>query len=327
MEYNQDVNSCPYAFEPEPLPMLSPSCTDSFSNNVAPIAAQPIKTERFKPTRPTYDFSNDGLLTSLDDFQPTQITSSPIPVIDSQESYTVKPGDSLWIIAKRYHVSTNEIANANGISRDATLRVGQKLIIPNSTNATITTPQAEGAIYTIARGDTLSEIAMRFKVSVDAIKKANNMMNNNIVAGKKIVIPGVTSEQIASTSPFVKSSPSFSVGQEGAYYVQNGDSLSVIAHRFGVSVSNLMAWNNISDARKLRAGQALIVRDPNSPISVEAVPYTTNNWSSTNAEVSYSLPEPVAPSTEEDSMPFDYFADDDLFGTSNEIPLFSFDEE
>lgn len=342
VQYPQET-SCPYVIEQEPVaPMASACCPmanfgnkenkvvqDTFMGSSCSVVSEPVQTGRFKPMRPTYDFSNDGLLTSLDDLEPKKpVSTKDSSGINAQESYTVKSGDSLWVIAKRYNIGTMDLANANGISRDATLKVGQKLVVPirENTNASLSSPAADGGSYTIAKGDTLSEIAMRFKVSVDAIKRANNMQNNNIVAGKKITIPGISSQQIATVTPVAKStSTSMPVSKEGAYHVQNGDSLSVIANRFGVTVADLMTWNNISDAKKLRAGQPIVVKNPNSQVLVEELPFTTNNVESSRND--YNVPENEVSSPEEESLSFDFFADDDLFSTTDEIPVVTVDEE
>lgn len=345
MEYTPEPNVCPYVESAPVAPMAVRSCPtcpikpapivkDNFMEATCTVVNEPVSTARFKPMRPTYDFSNDGLLTSLDDLEPMKpikpIASVPVEsAISHHETYTVKSGDSLWIIAKRYNVGTNEIANANGMNRDATLKVGQKLVIPVKANNNISAsnPTVEGGFYTIAKGDTLSEIAMRFKVPVDALKRANNLQGNNIIAGKKIIIPGVNSEQIAQKSSVVRSTPMFSSSsKEGGYHVQNGDSLSVIANRFGVSVADLMTWNNMSDAKKLRAGQTLIVKDPNQMVAHTA---PSSNFDSSvmkidTINVENEVPAPV---NEEEAVTFDFFADDDLFGTEDEIPVVTFDEE
>ena len=66
----------------------------------------------------------------------------------AQSEHTVRPGQSLARIAHRYHVSVTSLAAANGLSRDAQLRPGQTLRIPE-----------QGTHY-VARGETLASIAL-----------------------------------------------------------------------------------------------------------------------------------------------------------------------
>lgn len=315
---------------------VEPTCTRSLRNqsmdnlksqSIENVRSQSTDNRRFKPTRPCGDFScKEGLLTSLNDIKPQNLSvSSKENSFASQEkSYVVKSGDSLWKVAQQHKISVAELASANSINRDTILKVGQKLIVPVKKN--IVEPTAgsvvEGGTYTIRKGDTLSEIAIRFKVSVDAIKKANNIQNNVIIAGKKINIPGVSSQTIAVAAPVAQSKPAMgSFSKEGTYQVQNGDSLSVIANRFGVTVADLMIWNKMADARKLRAGQALIVANQNKD-AVPMVQASLNaNAPSSIAGFAASSSASAYSSPEEEMAPFDFFEDDDLFDTSDEIPI------
>ena len=100
----------------------------------------------------------------------------PVPGV-----YRVKRGDSLSVIAQRYKVSLAELKSVNGISSD-TIRVGQELIIPG-------VGSAEPEEHTISRGETLSEIAQRYRVSLSSLRQANNLSNDRIMVGQVLKIP------------------------------------------------------------------------------------------------------------------------------------------
>ena len=93
--------------------------------------------------------------------------------------YVVKSGDTLGEIAEKYGVGLSKLKKRNGIG-GSSIRAGQKLHIPtgskNSTN------------YKIRNGDTLSEIATKYRVSVADIQKWNNLNSTRLVAGDKIKI-------------------------------------------------------------------------------------------------------------------------------------------
>lgn len=331
--------TCPKSFKSEDFVgttcsrSLRNQSTDDFKSQpiVETLGSQPTNNCRFKPTRPSKDYSfNEGLLTSVKDIEaPKTCAMSKGNSLGSQEtSYTVKSGDSLWKIAQHQKISVAELASANVINRDAVLKVGQKLTIPVKKNiveiaSDSSASVVEGGTYTIRKGDTLSEIAHRFKVSLEAIKKANGIKNNIIVAGKKIIIPGVNSQAIQVAIPIVQPKSVVSLSKEGTYQVQNGDSLSVIANRFGVTVADLMVWNKMTDAKKLRSGQALIVSNNNKNEVPMVQTAHNNNLSSTKIE----LVKPVSSSNyspiEEEPVSFDFFEDDDLFDISDEIPIVS----
>lgn len=95
----------------------------------------------------------------------------------SNQVYTVKKGDSLYSIAKKYNVSISDILNINSLSSNV-LSIGQKLIVPNNSSFT----------YTVSRGDSLYSIAKKFNTSVDSIKSKNNLKNSTLSIGQVLVI-------------------------------------------------------------------------------------------------------------------------------------------
>lgn len=109
-----------------------------------------------------------------------------IPINNTQEeitpiTYTVKTGDSLYAIARRYNTTVDEIKRINNLTSN-NLSIGQKLLIPNtSSNNTIT--------YTVKSGDSLYAIANRYDTTVNAIKQLNNLTSNNLSIGQQLLIP------------------------------------------------------------------------------------------------------------------------------------------
>jgi N-acetylmuramoyl-L-alanine amidase len=103
--------------------------------------------------------------------------------------YTVQRGDSLSVLAQRFGVSAAALKSANNFSSD-TIRVGQRLTIPGSGSPTMTLmPEAVVSEYKIARGDTLSGIAERYRISLPRLREANNLPNDRIRVGQVLIIP------------------------------------------------------------------------------------------------------------------------------------------
>lgn len=94
--------------------------------------------------------------------------------------YTVKAGDSLWLIAQRYGTTVNAIKEASGLTSDI-LQIGQVLRIPVSEG-----PYVE---YTVRAGDTLWELSLRYSTTVEAIKQANGLTSNVLQIGQVLRIP------------------------------------------------------------------------------------------------------------------------------------------
>ena len=96
-------------------------------------------------------------------------------------THTVRSGDSLWLIAKLYQVTIAQLVKENEIGRRATLRVGQKITVPNAkVNLSIAKVDEPPAVmrkirYRVRNGDSLSRIASKFKIGIPAISNWNDL--------------------------------------------------------------------------------------------------------------------------------------------------------
>ncbi len=100
--------------------------------------------------------------------------------------HTVKSGESLWGIARRYNTSVAMLSRTNDLNASATLRIGQRLSVPGQDS-----PMR--VVYTVRKGDSLSRIAHTYKVSVAQIAQWNNMNQSALLKpGRQLVlhIPG-----------------------------------------------------------------------------------------------------------------------------------------
>ena len=110
----------------------------------------------------------------------------PVSAAPGQSGIThvVQPGDTLFSIARRYGVSMDAIALANGIANPNRIYVGQRLLIPTGG-----TPS--GTVHVVQPGETLISIALRYGVDMWALARANRITDlNRIYVGQRLVIPG-----------------------------------------------------------------------------------------------------------------------------------------
>ena len=145
--------------------------------------------------------------------------------------YTVKKGDSLWLIANKNGVSVDDIKNANNLTSN-TLQIGQILIIPDKKTST------KEITYVVKKGDSLWLIANKYDTTVEKIKSANNLTNNTLQIGQILTIP-------SSTEFFT-------------YTVKKGDNLWLIAKNYNTTVDNIKKLNNLT-SNTLQIGQKLIL--------------------------------------------------------------------
>ena len=102
--------------------------------------------------------------------------------------YTVKSGDNLYSIAKKYNTNASAIMLLNNLPNN-NLSIGQKLKIPKTITMTQTKPSTPSTnTYTVKSGDNLYSIARKFNTTVDAIKRKNNLTSNNLSIGQKLII-------------------------------------------------------------------------------------------------------------------------------------------
>ena len=157
-------------------------------------------------------------------------------------TYTVQPGDTLWLIASRLGTTVDAIARANNIANPNLITVGQVLNIPE------VTPPA-GQVYTVRPGDTIWLIATRFGVTPQAIISANQLTRPDLIhPGQQLVIP------VPPVPPG---------GQ--VYIVQPGDSVWGIARRFGVTPQAIISANQLASPNLIYPGQRLVIPPPAPP--------------------------------------------------------------
>ncbi|MGB7564825.1 MAG: LysM peptidoglycan-binding domain-containing protein [Prochlorococcaceae cyanobacterium] len=173
-------------------------------------------------------------------------------------SYTVKPGETLSELAERYGVTVERLLKLNGLKDANSLQAGRKLVVPGLGTGEASRSQSGrggGGGYTVKEGDTLSELAERFGVSVERLKQLNGLKSaNDLQAGSQLVVPGAAGGGGSS-----RTKASSRAGGTGTYTVQRGDTLTVLAERYGVSVDRLIQLNGLKSADDLQAGSQLVV--------------------------------------------------------------------
>ncbi|QPL51401.1 MULTISPECIES: lytic transglycosylase [Alteromonas] len=176
--------------------------------------------------------------------------------------YTVKSGDSLSEIASKYHTTVNVVKQVNELKSN-TIRVGQAIMVPVALKALDAYSLSQGErlaatqntkrsahkiTHTVKSGDTLWDIARKYKVSTKKLASWNGMAPNDMLKlGKTLVV--------WQDAPASKNSDA--IIKQLTYTVRNGDSLSRIASKFNVRINDISKWNNINSKRYLQPGQKL----------------------------------------------------------------------
>ncbi|HCQ61102.1 MAG TPA: lytic transglycosylase, partial [Acinetobacter nosocomialis] len=194
-----------------------------------------------------------GNRTSAKAEQPKAVQASTRRI--ATKSYTVKRGEYLKLIADRYALSNQELAELTpGLSAGSNLMVGQKINVPAKevTVDEVDDNKASGKYeklaagpsyktesYKVQRGDTLSSIAIKSKISLAELAELNNLKaNSHVQLGQNLKVPA-------------------GVSVPDHYVVQSGDSLHAIAAKYNLQTSYLADLNGLSRTAGVRAGQRL----------------------------------------------------------------------
>ncbi|MDR1595514.1 MAG: LysM peptidoglycan-binding domain-containing protein [Puniceicoccales bacterium] len=184
-------------------------------------------------------------------------------------TYTVCVGDTLYGIARKFDMSPSDLISMNGLTNESRLVVGQRLKVFGDVAAKDAMPPDVAAmtVYTVQAGDSLSKIARKCGISLDALRKANDLQSDQLQIGQKLNVPPSSHVVKDSNSWKVDCSP-MQLGGDGKYAVRQGDSLYVIAKNFGVRQSDLREANGIENPNHLRVGQKLTI--PTRDVSVQS---------------------------------------------------------
>ena len=214
-----------------------------------------------------------------------EIASIPMEKRVLWRFHRVQPGDTLQTIARKYHVSSEAIAEANALPDDE-VRAEAKLIIPVATGRTTkesATTDVGGyskrsVAYKVRKGDTLSSIANDYGVPAEKIRKWNHLTGTAVKPGRVLHIykPAAEETETASSTRTLskraapelaqRTSRTSASGKKSTtaaktpthHTVKRGETLTSIASQYNLSVAELKK-NNPAVA-KLRAGDVLVIR-------------------------------------------------------------------
>ncbi|HMR67096.1 MAG TPA: LysM peptidoglycan-binding domain-containing protein, partial [Anaerolineae bacterium] len=192
---------------------------------------------------------------------------SAAPNLQGGPTHSVQAGETLQWIADRYGVTVDALMRYNGLSDPDFVYVGQELYIPPGGQAPEPAmppggyaPQPWsgpamgcGRSHEVMPGETLSDIAFRYGVSVSDLVQMNNMANSNMVfAGQSICLPGGASyapQMVAYAAP------------PGVFHhrVVPGDTVFGIASRYGVDYRDLIRANQLGNAAIIVTDQVLVI--------------------------------------------------------------------
>lgn len=152
--------------------------------------------------------------------------------------YTIRPGDSWWLIANRFGMDMYQLAQLNGMSINNVIHPGQKIKVKGTIkNGAKPVKNTNTSSYLVKPGDSWWSIAAKHGLSMYALASRNGKTIYTVIH------PGDRLTVIGQTTRF--------------YTVKSGDTLSAIANKLGASIGTLITRNNISNPNRIYVGQCL----------------------------------------------------------------------
>lgn len=174
------------------------------------------------------------------------------PREDGSIVHTVQAGHSLWAISARYGVSLADIYLYNGLNEDSLIQPGDELLIRLAEGATPPPTPTPPATHRVREGESLWTIAVTYGIDLATILWLNGLPQDAVVhPGNEVVVrllPGQT--------------PPPTPTPQMTHIVKSGDTAWGIALLYGLSLEQLMAFNNMQPDAMLQVGQELIIRPP-----------------------------------------------------------------
>jgi LysM repeat protein len=185
-----------------------------------------------------------------------------IPVNDSNyDYYVVVSGDNLYSIASKFNTSVDTLMSINNLTSNK-LSIGETLKIPRIDNYSYSnnTSESNYLYYVVKSGDSLYSISNKYGISIDDIKKINNLTSNNLSVGDVLKIIDNYNNNISMGDACY--GEGYVEVKYITYVVRNGDNLYKIAKKYNVSVDSIKLLNNLT-SNNLVIGQILKIKEDN----------------------------------------------------------------
>jgi len=257
------------------LPYFDRVATESQIDLSLAAALAEISMERFYQLNPAFNqwatspSGRNPILLPIEKIETFKQNLVKIPKNQriSYKKYTVKPGDSLIKIARKFS-TTVDLLKTNNPIRNNTIRAGKTLLIPVASKARdqyhksaqqrLNASQNERRkgrkqIVRVTQGDSMWELSRRYKVNMRSLAKWNNMAPTDpLRVGQKLVVWTEQPLRLAGLSSGTQKTKKIH------YKVRRGDSLARIADKFKVSLNSVKKWNRQKGQQKyLQPGDSL----------------------------------------------------------------------
>jgi len=219
---------------------------------------------------------------------PAETSTKTAQSSTATKNYTVKSGDGLIALARQFNIPTTTLTSLNGISTTDTLYVGQTLKVPESVDFKATTNTASSSNsqssassvattnYKVKSGETLIGIANSLGITATELAAVNSSFDANarLQRGQTIKVPA--SKELVDRQLNDKSV---------SYKVKSGDTLTGVAKRYNIGLSDLASANNLQTNSNLILGRTITIPASGSVTASKSITTSSsNNTASSNGQ-------------------------------------------
>lgn len=181
--------------------------------------------------------------------------------INAWEAHTLKPGETLDVLARRFGIDEALLRSVNGLPRKGDIAPGQLLLLPSGEGfdpsqfgqvaEALPRLRPTVSVHVVRSGETLGHIARIYGVSIRSIMRMNGLRNSRLRIGQRLRMTDKQARGIATANP----------SRSGRYTVRSGDTLFGVARRHSVRIDELKSWNNLTSSA-LKPGMVLVIKAP-----------------------------------------------------------------
>ena len=172
--------------------------------------------------------------------------ATPILSTATQLHYTVKAGDTVSSIARKFQLSTNQLLQLNNLDAKTLIVPGQKLKLV--ANAVVPASQAKAnaaTVHVVKRGETVQSIAKKYSISITTVLSINKLSAKAIIfPGQRLLIGSVIPKAVKPITP-------------QTHTVQAGETLASIANFYGLALNSVLSANGFSESSLVYGGQTI----------------------------------------------------------------------
>ena len=172
--------------------------------------------------------------------------ATPILSTATQLHYTVKAGDTVSSIARKFQLSTNQLLQLNNLDAKTLIVPGQKLELV--ANAVVPASQAKAnaaTVHVVKRGETVQSIAKKYSISITTVLSINKLSAKAIIfPGQRLLIGSVIPKAVKPITP-------------QTHTVQAGETLASIANFYGLALNSVLSANGFSESSLVYGGQTI----------------------------------------------------------------------